>query len=159
MLWSLFILAVIIFFHGFKPFKILLSYIFDLLKFIGSIVFPISNYRALTENVIALVILPSIAIIFAVAESTSYEGADELLPRFYLLVAMLSFIFIKNASFLIRNLKDMIGSKFFRIILLIFIIMNSIALYNNNHDALIVFMVFQVIIINFLKFLSKIINQ
>lgn len=159
MLWSLFILAVIIFFHGFKPFKTLLSYIFSFLVFIGSIVFPKSNYRALIENIIALLILPSIAIISAVAESTSYEGAARLLPRFYLFVAILSLIFIKNISFLIRNLKDIISSKFFRSILFISIIINSIAIYNDNRDVLIVFIVLQIIIINSLKFASNLINK
>lgn len=159
MLWSLFILAVIIFFHGFKPFKTLLSYIFNFLIFISSIAFPKSNYRALIENVIALVILPSIAIISAVAESSSYEGAARLLPRFYLLVAILSLIFIKNISFLIRNLKDIISSNFFRAILFISIIINSIAIYNDSRDALIVFIVLQVIIINLLKFASNLINK
>lgn len=159
MLWSLFILAVIIFFHGFKPFRTLLSYIFNFFIFIGSIVFPKSNYRALIENIIALVILPSIAIISAVAESSSYEGAARLLPRFYLLVAILSLIFIKNISFLIRNLKDIISSNFFRAILFISIIINSIAIYNDSRDALIVFIVLQVIIINLLKFASNLINK
>lgn len=159
MLWSLFILAVIIFFHGFKPFKVLLSYIFNFLAFIGSIAFPKANYRALIENVIALVIIPSIAIISALAESTSYEGAARLLPRFYLLVAMLSLIFIKNISFLFRNIKDIINSNFFRTILFTFISINSIAIYNDSHDALIVFIVLQIIALNLLKLISNIINK
>jgi hypothetical protein len=68
------------------------------------------------------------------------------------IVAILAFLVIKNTSFFIRNIKEMLASGFFRTLLVIFVLIDIAAAMGVDHGLAMFFIFFQVIIINILKF-------